>query len=48
MSLMALRRSNGIVSVEVGYYYSMSLPAQLIMLQFVRYKGQGWFAYIGT
>ena len=45
---MPLRRSNEQISVDVGYYYPMSLPAQQINLQCVRSKEQGGFTKVGT
>ena len=47
MSLMPLRRSNGQIAVDVGYYYPMSTPAQHLNLECVRSKGQGGFTYVG-
>lgn len=48
MSLMPLRRSNGQVAVDVGYYYSMSRPAQELNLECVRSQGQGGFTHVGA
>lgn len=47
MSLMPLRRSNGQVAVDVGYYYSMLRPAQELNLECVRSQGQGGFTHVG-
>ena len=47
MSLMPLRQSNGLASVDVGYYYSMSRPAQEINLQCIHSKEQGGYAHVG-
>lgn len=48
MSLMPLRQSNGEVSVDVGYYYSMSRPGQELNFDCVRSEGQGGFTHVGT
>ena len=47
MSLMPLRQSNGLASVDVGYYYSMSRPAQEVNLQCIQYKEQGGYTHVG-
>lgn len=47
MSLMPLRQSNGEVSVDVGYYYSMSRPGQELNFDCVRSEGQGGFTHVG-
>lgn len=47
MSLMPLRQSNGLVAVDVGYYYTMSRPGQNINFECVRSKEQGGFTHVG-
>ena len=49
MSLMPVRQNiNGELSVDMGYYYPMSLPAQVVNLDCVRGQQQGGFTYVGT
>ena len=47
MSLMPLRQSNGLVAVDVGYYYSMSRPAQDLNYDCVRSEEEGGFTHVG-
>ena len=44
---MPLRQTNGQISVDVGYYYPMSRPAQVINVQCVRSEQQGGFTKVG-
>lgn len=48
MTLMPLRRDDGQVAVDIGYYTSMSRPAQDINLECIRNKQEGGFTHVGT